>query len=412
MNLQARIAVEALRAGVPNRAAVRLMGTEESGIEQAFDTLLASVWQDGIQQLPGVGIAGGFGSGKSHFLGYLSEVALGQNFVVSRVVISKETPLANPGLVFEAALRSARMPDRNDDPVAGALGILRESPERMDALELAVREPKAGLAPIFAAILYLARRPSTAPDVLRRCERFLSGARLTAASIRPTLSSAGAGQRFDLKMPPGPELAIQRIAFLSRLFHAAGFAGWCILLDEMELIGRYPALQRARAYAWLSTWLGLPGAARFPGIATAYAITDDFVSAVIDARHDEEKLPDRLELKGGLQQALSVRTAIGHLGATVRRHRLRTPGHEELVRLCERLRQIYTDAYDWPAPALPPMERTATRTIRQYIKSWIAQWDMLRLTGQTVTIVEQALAVDYDEDVTLGELPPVADEDA
>ena len=34
MTLDARIAIEALRAGVPNRAAVRLMGTEEPGLEQ------------------------------------------------------------------------------------------------------------------------------------------------------------------------------------------------------------------------------------------------------------------------------------------------------------------------------------------------------------------------------------------
>ena len=46
MNLDARTAIEALRAGVPNRAAVRLMGSAESGIEQAFDALLAAVSAD------------------------------------------------------------------------------------------------------------------------------------------------------------------------------------------------------------------------------------------------------------------------------------------------------------------------------------------------------------------------------
>ena len=38
-------------------------------------------------------IAGGFGAGKSHLLGYLQELALAENFIVSWVVISKETPL-------------------------------------------------------------------------------------------------------------------------------------------------------------------------------------------------------------------------------------------------------------------------------------------------------------------------------
>jgi len=63
------------------------------------------------------------------------------------------------------------------------------------------------------------------------------------------------------------------------LFRAAGYCGWCILLDELELIGRYTPLQRALSYAWLGAWLGLEGGRRFPGIVTAYAITDDFVTA-------------------------------------------------------------------------------------------------------------------------------------
>jgi len=412
MNLQARTAIEALRAGVPNRAAVRLMGTEERGIEEAFDRLLASMWQPDEPMLPGIGIAGGFGTGKSHFLGYLAEVALGQNAVVSRVVISKETPLTDAARVFEAAIRGVVMPNRNDDPVVAALAILRDSPDRMEALERTVREADSGFAPIFAAILFLVRRASTAPETLRKCERFLSGARIAASAIRPALSGAGAARMFDLKLPPPAELAEQRIRFAARLFHAAGFAGWCILLDEMELIGRYTPLQRAMAYARLATWLGLPEVGGYPGIAVVYAITDDFVSAVIDARQDEEKLPDRLLLKGRPKEADAVRAAIRHIGKVVGRHRLRTPGLDELVRACTRLEDIYSDAYDWPAPQLPMGERTATRTMRQYIKSWITQWDLQRISGEGVAIVEETMTTDYREDADLAELPPVMDDEA
>jgi hypothetical protein len=45
-------------------------------------------------------------------LGYLAEVARQQGFVVSRVVVSKETPLSHPGHVLAAALRDAALPDR------------------------------------------------------------------------------------------------------------------------------------------------------------------------------------------------------------------------------------------------------------------------------------------------------------
>jgi len=56
---------------------------------------------------------------------------------------------------------------------------------------------------------------------------------------------------FALKPPPAAELTGQLIRFVPLLFRAAGCAGWCLLLDEVELIGRYTPLQRALSYAWL-----------------------------------------------------------------------------------------------------------------------------------------------------------------
>jgi len=401
MNLEARTAIEALRAGVPNGAAVRLLGTEESGIEQAFDALLAAVWAEAPP--PGIGLAGGFGTGKSHLLGYLAEVARTHDFVVSRVVISKETPLSDPGRVFEAAMRGTALPNRNDDPIGGCLAILRESPERLDALEDAVSRPEAKLAPVFAAILYLLRKSSTPQGLIHRFERFLAGGRMTATAFRQALSAVGAGRLFDLRMPAAAVLAEQRIRFVARLFQAAGFAGWCLLLDEVELIGRYTPLQRALAYARLNVWLGIDPAHRYPGVATVYAITDDFVAAVIDQRQDDEKLVERLRLKGKPVEADMALTAIRHIETTVRQHRLRPPGLDELQRSCLRLREIYEAAHDWLTPALPQSERTASRTMRQYIKSWITQWDLQRLTGSGISIVEETMTTNYEENEGLGQ---------
>lgn len=411
MNLESRTAIEALRAGVPNRAAVRLMGTGESGIEHAFDELLQSIWAPDAIPAPGLGVAGGFGAGKSHLLGYLAEVARTHRFVVSRVVISKETPLADPARMFEAAIRSAVVPDRNDDAVSAVFATLRGAPEKLEALEQGITEPDAGFAGIFAAILLLLRRPGVPPEVLRRCERFLAGGRMTTTSFRQALAAVGAAKMFDLRMPVAADLTRQRIAFASRMFRAAGYAGWCLLLDEVELIGRYSPLQRAMAYAGLANWLGLEGSARLPGIATAYAITDDFVAAVIDQRQDEEKLPERLRLKGRRQEAALALAAMRHIADTVRHHRLPPPGLEELTRDCQRLREIYGQAYDWYPPEPPPPERTATRTMRQYIKAWITQWDLQRLTGAQVGIVEQSVASNYEEDAIMGEVLPPPQED-
>ena len=84
-----RRALEALRAGVPNRDAVMALGSMQQGVEDRFSQLLAA-----IDALPdgappgGLLIGGGFGTGKSHVLEHLVHVALSEGFVVSKVVVS------------------------------------------------------------------------------------------------------------------------------------------------------------------------------------------------------------------------------------------------------------------------------------------------------------------------------------
>jgi len=426
MIIDARTAIEALRAGVPNRAAIRQMGTEQTAIEHAFEAALAAAWVDAAQaparsgpaeigpsgvSPSGIGMAGGFGTGKSHLLGYLAEVARQQGFVVSRVVVSKETPLSHPGHVLAAALRDAALPDRPDDAIAACVTALRERPEALDALEVAVTTPDAGFRPIFAACLFLIRRASTPPEMLRRIARLWAGIKVSTPAIRQALVASGAGRTFSLKAIPAGELTDQLARFVPLLFRAAGYAGWCILFDEIELIGRYTPLQRAMSYAWLGAWLGLDGKRRFPGIVSAYAITDDFVAAVINARLDSEKSPERLTLKGRAPEALLALSGIRHIEQTVLKHRLLPPTLADLAVCHDKVLRLYSAAYAWPAPPLPPGERTSSRTMRQYIKGWITQWDLLRLAGGSATLVDDSFATNYTEDATLAEPTALDDEE-
>ena len=215
---------------------------------------------------------------------------------------------------------------------------------------------------------------------------------------------------FALKAVPAAALTDQIARFVPLLFRAAGYAGWCVLLDEVELIGRYTPLQRALAYAWLGAWLGLDGKRRFPGIVTAYAITDDFAAAVIQPRLDSEKAPERLTLKGRVAEAALARLAIRHIERTVLQNRLLPPTLNDLTVCHDKVQRLYSVAYDWPAPPLPPVERASTRTMRQYIKGWITLWDLRRLGGGETQLVANGIASNYAEDGTLAE-PGAADED-
>ncbi|MES1262626.1 MAG: BREX system ATP-binding domain-containing protein, partial [Acidobacteriota bacterium] len=81
----ARSAIEALRAGVPNSYSVRALGCDQPRIEMAFVEQLETVAAAG--SVEGLLIRGDFGTGKSHSLGFLREIALDQKFVVSRVYV-------------------------------------------------------------------------------------------------------------------------------------------------------------------------------------------------------------------------------------------------------------------------------------------------------------------------------------
>src|SRR2546430_886922 len=92
-----RRAIEALRSGVPSRDAVAAMGSGQAAIEDRF----AALREAAAAGYPtGLLLGGGFGAGKSHLLEHLARLGIDAGFTVSRVVISKETPLHDPAKVF------------------------------------------------------------------------------------------------------------------------------------------------------------------------------------------------------------------------------------------------------------------------------------------------------------------------
>ncbi|MCL5948839.1 MAG: ATP-binding protein [Actinobacteria bacterium] len=125
-------ALEALRAGLPNRESVLYLGTMQ---DQVVDKYLANLeftkrranWEPVEGVYDGLLLASGFGSGKSHLLEYLAQRALQEHFVVSSVVISKETPLHNISAVYRAAINDARVQAGPGRPSAKSLWASRRT---------------------------------------------------------------------------------------------------------------------------------------------------------------------------------------------------------------------------------------------------------------------------------------------
>jgi hypothetical protein len=395
----ARRAIEALRAGVPNEAAVHALATAETGISSRFrDALDAASVYGNLVTTRGLLIAGGFGAGKSHLLGHLRLQALANNFVVSTVSISKETPLYDLRKVYAAAMRGASVPQMNEDVMRAVLGKLRGGDVLFEQLEQWTSSTPPSVAPVFAAILHLLSKSTTKADLKRRFERFLAGAKLNKAVLRRALNEDGAKNLFDLKYSESA-IFVDLLAFAPRLMRAAGYRGWCVLFDEVELIGRYTPLQRGKAYAELARWLGIDASTAVEGIVTAAAITDDFAAEVIVDKRDNQLIETKLTDRGLVAEARRAVAAMGAIQSDA--IHLHPPGDAELECDLEKVRHLYAQAYNWSPPEISVGSRESSKRMRTYIRSWITQWDILRLYGEQASVETKPLSTSYVETLEL-----------
>ena len=162
-------AVEALRAGVPNRDVVRQLPPLQEEIEDRFQRLLEATdagWME-EKQAQGLLLEGDFGTGKSHWLEYFQHVALHNNFVCSTVVINKETPLYDLAKVVRACAQAAVAPGRTGPAIAELTATYQadKAPGYRDLFEW-VHQNKE-IDPRFAATLFLFER-NPDPELRKR----------------------------------------------------------------------------------------------------------------------------------------------------------------------------------------------------------------------------------------------------
>jgi len=396
-----RRAIEALRSGVPNRDAVLALGCEQPVIEERFRAQLQAA-QEGAPagaQAPGLLIAGDFGAGKSHLLEYLQQVALAEHFVCSKVVISKETPLYDPAKFYRSAMHSAVVPGRRGAALTEVAAQLDVASAAYTELSAWVHGPGSTLNSRFAATLFLFKRMGMDMELRNRLISFWSGRPLDAGEIKKYLKACGERATYKIEALPLRDLAIQRFQFVPRLIVAAGYAGWVLLVDEVELIGRYSWLQRAKSYADLLRWMGKLTGQHVPGLATVFAIMANFESYILEERNDLEVVPRKLRDKGA--EDLARQAERGMRLMQREKARLKAPDLNVIQQTCEKVRAIHAAAYGWEPPPLS-VERLGITSMREYVKRWITEWDLKRLDpNYTVELEKTALSQTYTEDAAL-----------
>jgi hypothetical protein len=408
---KARRAIEALRAGVPNRDAVTALGCDQSEIENKFLEQLAAAKQspDKDSTTPGLLVEGGFGSGKSHLLEYFQHVALRENFICSKVVISKETPLHDPYKLYRAATDAAVVPGRRGAAITEIATQLNYNKQTYADFYRWLNGPTSGLTELFAATVFLFERLPNEPEVRDRIMSFWSGEPIAVSEVRKYLKACSDSVPFKIEAVSKRALALERFRFAPQLMIAAGYAGWVLLIDEVELIGRYSLMQRAKSYAEIARWLGTLGDSSFPGLTAVLAITDDFQSAVLDAKDDLTNVLSRMRAKNDF--VLAAQADEGMKVIQRKRVALSPPSSASLKKTYQDVRAIYASAYDWSPTDLPSAKRLTTTRMREYVKGWITEWDLRRLDSEYSPDIEVTeLHVHYDEDADLESSADTADE--
>ncbi len=410
--LVARRAIESLRNGVPSGASVRALGWDNQSQIRRFDTLLADA-RSSASGNRGAMVVGEFGTGKSHLLGFLEQRAFEANFVVSRVVISKETPLFQPERVLAAALRDGRVP-------AARGAVLHELAPRLDfrastsdgLARWAIAAPG-----MLAASLHLYERSVELADdeLLARVVDWWSGEKLAPTEVKAGLRRLGSQQAFDVKAIKAADLLPRRVELVANIIKAVGFAGWLILLDEVELIGRYSRLQRAKSYAELARWFG--GSLTAPSLACIATVTGDFSAKVLDGGDagldDRQRVPQFLRGRGKVgdtELADRAEAGIAILDDPSAIF-LSGPDRSSLDATKQRVAEVYSAAFGWAPPTEPATLISTTTPMRTYIKTWIYGWDLARLgITHRPSIQAETLTQSYEHDDAL-ESVPEADEE-
>ncbi len=400
-----RLALEALRSGVPNRAAVRLLGCNQPQVEERFTAMLDGATDSDSPAGNGQGmlISGDFGSGKSHLLAHLEHLALEQGFVCSKVAISKETPLYDLGKVFVSAMENGRLPDRSGRLIEElGLSLKPDSSEFASFFRWANQAATEGdISPIFPASLLIYERSGDL-ELNGEIETFWAGDKILKGRITAGLRQIDQLQNYKFNMPKVAELPPQRLRFALELIKGARYRGWVVLLDEIELVGSYSLLQRGRSYAEVARWMGEAAGETYPGLVMVGSVTEDFASAIISpdgSRKDHDYIRPKMEANAKYN-VIAGRAETGMHMLERQCVPLRPPESEDVTASVEKLRRLYSDAYSWEAPPIDARAGGAGiyGRMRYQVRRAINEWDLLRLRPDSRPETEvQEFTTSYEE---------------
>ena len=389
--------IEALRSGVPARAAGEYFSEARPAMMQKIQSRLEQVHETGHSD--GMIFTGRYGEGKTHLLGTVFGMAFAHNMVVSYVSLGKETPVDKPYLLFPKLIANTYLPGAAQPGFRQKLEDLTQgSSISGELLAYAAKELETDkLYFLLKAFLgtqeeeeryaFLADLEGdfTTGQVIKRSYRRITG---TAAKFSQNFSKTKHG--FDY------------FYFTSHLFKTLGYGGWVLLFDEAELLGGMGKKTRAKSYVQLQRFL--KPSPKLEGVFSLFAFSSSYAEDVIDAKKEFENVEAAFgEDKESLTAAKSV------LNGILNAPELMPLTREETLQVLLSIQDFHGRAYGWKpevsADTIYQVTESGGYLLRTRIRSAIEFFDQLYQYGEAgKTKVTKLGKETYDEDDT-PELP-------
>ena len=246
---QALHAIEALRLGVVPR---HLIETYTVGRDREMATIkqdLDDTLQSGAFRI----VMGDYGTGKTHLLEWMEQVARSRSFVTARVTLdARETPPSMPKRVYRRAVRALRYPDRPGSEEGGLAPlfdrILDNAELTREVLDPSSEAYHRYLSPAIAYYKEL-RQHDEHRSLVETLFDWIEG-HPTVSNVILDQQLKQAGKAYHrlyalMDYAPWSHIYAYLLGGISTLARRAGYGGLVILLDEAEF---YSVLSSGHAY--------------------------------------------------------------------------------------------------------------------------------------------------------------------
>ncbi len=330
---QARVIIEGLRSGIPYRETADTMTVGRQDNLRSLASLMETVAAGRRPKTFGQIVRAQYGEGKTHLLHAMASQAWDANWVVSLVSLSKESPLDRLDHLYPKIAQNLMRPGSR---VAGLQPLVTEA---LQASLFLSESRTLSLSDRTRLVLdNLARQDAGFEDLVGDLE----GNFLTAVELK-RIHRENFSKSIQLPASRVKDEVPYYFLLVDWLIQRAGYQGWLILFDEVELMGKFGRGGRARSYGNLGRFLAGMG----ERTVSVWAVAGNFQKDVLIDRGDVERAPEWLMSRPqDVNSVAWARLALDELSSA---RPLEPPSAVAVKELIGQVFRLHQEAYGWTA---------------------------------------------------------------